>query len=157
MQSDVHYAALKAAARVAFGVAFLGGCSSAAQDGNDGVTSESAVKAPCHDASAPDAKKSCDAVIASAFPDAGPEQWVANNPGAASISAEAKACCTEKLTAKDAHASSVPYGWSCCSALDSWNNPDPTIAIACTPWGPPVPPAMKQRNADAAPPELGWV
>lgn len=148
MHSDVHLAALSAAARVAFGVAVLGGCSGAVQSGEKGADeaaySESAVNAdpPCHDppdaskepATPPDATApSCDDVIAAGFPGVNPDDYVWEKK--ADASAELTACCTQKLVETQGM---MPYRFHCCTATD-----DPAVGIACTPWGPPVPPRMR--------------
>jgi hypothetical protein len=146
MDKLTHLNALRAAARVAFGVVVLGGCSAAATE-EDAVSTESEINAkdPCPtktDASAPkpDAKPSCDAVLASAWPDGGTSFMPDEN--APPVSDDVKACCEEHLTS-DGETWNLQYRWSCCNVLDSWNNPNPQISIACTPWGPPVPPRMK--------------
>jgi hypothetical protein len=152
MRNDVHFAALGAAARVAFGVAVLGGCSGAVDEkSEEAYAGESAVNAkePCHrDAGpAPDAKQSCDQVLASAFPDAG--GWVSPSDPQPAVSDDVKACCTEQLLSTQ-ETWELKYRWQCCGVLDSWNNPNQQIAMACTPWGPPVPPPMKRRRTMAA-------
>src|SRR5690348_5864812 len=94
MRSDVHFAALRAAAKVAFSVAFIGGCAAQAAGADDatnanadgtepGTTAESDLSAKktkkktgtssdlpseCHHADASVPKLSCDQVIAVAFP-----------------------------------------------------------------------------------------
>lgn len=45
-------------------------------------------------------------------------------------------CCREELKQDVAGA---PHRWACCSAL---GDSDPEVAMACTPWGPPCPPAL---------------
>jgi hypothetical protein len=143
MRSDVHSLALRAAAKVAFSVVFLGGCSSAAtEDASDPVggegTSEADLKAGCHapakDAAAP--KLSCEQVVASAFPTEG------NYPGAKQkVSAEVQACCVELLD--QSHGALAAHRWDCCANLPA--DAGQEVGIACTPWGPPVPPRMKRR------------
>lgn len=145
MRSDVHSKALRAAAKVAFSVVFLGGCSSAAtEDANDGLvpegTSEADLKSGCHGGATKDAsppKLSCEQVVASAFPTEG------NYPGAKkSVSAEVQTCCGELL-----HKTSgalAAHRWDCCANLPADAGQD--VGIACTPWGPPVPPRMQRRS-----------
>lgn len=160
MRSDVHLAALKAAAKVAFGVLVLNGCSAATEEPtpDDTATDESAAytkkKKACHeeaDAAVEDAKPSCDAVLASTFPDAG--AFVFHNPGDPTppVSADVKACCTDELTGTDGGFGwQSKYRWACCDALGNGGGTgerDQKIAIACTPWGPPVPPSMARRRA----------
>jgi hypothetical protein len=150
MDKATHFAALRAAARVAFGVIVLGGCSAAAEK-EDAVANESEINAkdPCPSKAdsgpAPDAtptKPSCDTVLASAFPDGGDDFAASQDPNAKLVSDDVKACCEEHLT-QDDETWNLQYRWSCCGVLDSWNNPNQKISIACTPWGPPVPPKMK--------------
>lgn len=179
MRSDVHFAALKAAAKVAFSVALLNGCSGALEtegspaggDGDDyspSTTAEADIKkgskpkkslgkkpCPSEDAStAPPA--SCEAVLAAAFPNApGPYQW---EPVAQSK--EVVACCDAELTK---HPGDADYHWECCTAYDPNANDGMPHGLSpqdlmlsnahpsCTPWGPPVPPSMKRpRRAKPA-------
>lgn len=163
MRTDVHSAALRAAAKVAFSVAFISGCSSPASDladespvdNTDGVepgTSESdittAKKKPsksaqltsgCHsdkDAGAP--KLTCDQVVNAAFPTEG------NYPGKKqTVSVEVQTCCVELLTKSGGMLDH--HRWDCCANLPAGTGQD--VGIACTPWGPPVPPSMKNRRS----------
>jgi len=166
MRSDVHFAALRAAAKVAFSVAFIGGCAAQAADADEAAnadgtqpstTSESDLSAKkkaknkttkaselpsdCHhaDASAPP-KLSCDQVVAAAFP--GEDMYPGKKQ---SVSAEVQSCCLELLTDRDAGLGLglTAHRWDCCANLP--DNTDENVGIACTPWGPPVPPAMKRR------------
>jgi hypothetical protein len=161
MRNDVHGAALRAAAKVAFSVAFIGGCSAAAPDAaeNDPVTGNSdgvepgttesdlnskkkpkkpKVAAPagtsCH--GNPTTPQSCEAVVNAAFPTEG------DYPGTKqSVSTEVQACCAELLG--KSQGSLENHRWDCCANLAA--DAPKSLAIACTPWGPPVPPAMKRR------------
>jgi hypothetical protein len=148
MDKLTHFAALKAAARVAFGVVVLGGCTAAATE-EEAVSTESEInKAPCPskaDAGAkPDAKPSCENVLASAFGDAGDDFSVSQEPPKA-VSEDVKTCCHEKLTDQSEASWMFQHRWACCNVLGSWNSEDRSVAMACTPWGPPVPPSMKRR------------
>ena len=138
MRNDVHTAALKAAAKVAFSMAFVSGCSSSA--GEPTGESESAVMT-YGSPSKPDAAVSCTDVLAATFPKPGDYQW---EP--VPQSAEVVSCCKEELEAHDA---STPYRWDCCVAFDPKTGDTTGHAMACTPWGPPVPPAMKARTLRA--------
>lgn len=163
MRSDVHSAALRAAAKVAFSVAFVSGCSAPASpvDADDGVyggygegaeatepgTSESEIgtkkkrpsreaqlKTAC-DATAP--KQSCEQVVNAAFPTEG------DYPGAKQpVSAAVQTCCVELL--EKSQGALAEHRWDCCANLPA--DAGQSINIACTPWGPPVPPAMKRRG-----------
>jgi hypothetical protein len=165
MRSDTHSAALRAAAKVAFSVAFISGCSAeaggaadkdptdptAGYDDTEVATTESDLSAPkkkpastksaqlasgCHkDGSAPK-PLTCDQAINAAFPTEG------QYPGTKqSVSVQVQTCCAEMLAADDSWMST--HRWDCCANLpaDAGQN----LQIACTPWGPPVPPAMKNR------------
>lgn len=150
MRADVHSKALRAAAKVAFSVVFLGGCSSAAREGGDALDSEgnaesyeADLKSGCHeDASAPtkDAaapKLSCEQVVATAFPTEG------NYPGAKkAVSAEVQTCCVELLD--KSQGALAAHRWDCCANLPA--DAGQEVGIACTPWGPPVPPRMRRRS-----------
>lgn len=148
MDKLTHFNALRAAARVAFGVAVLGGCTAAATE-DETASSESSINAkePCPtqtDAAAPkpDAKPSCENVLASAFPDGGDDFGLSQEPPKA-VSDDVKTCCEEKLTDQSEASWMFEHRWACCNVLGSWNSPDREIAMACTPWGPPVPPRMR--------------
>jgi hypothetical protein len=163
MRNDVHGAALRAAAKVAFSVAFIGGCSAAAPDaaeadpvtGNNdnsepGTTeSDLSAKKPkkpkvappastsCH--GNPTTPPSCEAVVNAAFPTEG------NYPGTKqSVSSEVQACCVE-LIDKAQGGALTSHRWDCCANLPA-DAPQST-AIGCTPWGPPVPPRMKRMRS----------
>lgn len=154
MRHDVHAAALRAAAKVAFSTLIIGGCSSpnasiGASEGEllSGETapttaeppnseSADAATASDHDA-AP--KQDCRAVLDVAFGDAGGE-WGPNTD----LRKDVKACCIEELETGTFHA---PHRAPCCSSLD-WGMQDGlshAVMVACTPWGPPVPPPMRRR------------
>jgi hypothetical protein len=171
MRNDVHFAALRAAAKVAFSVAFVSGCSAAGSsviEGEENETTESEIntppqtgkkpaktvgKKPC--ASKDAGKPSCESVLASTFGDGG--AWPT---GDEKISAEAKACCGELVvkSMQDPTAEQSPYHWQCCSATN-WGadlNVDGGVGWACTPWGPPVPPAMKRKKVFLEEPEA-WI
>lgn len=165
MRSDVHSAALRAAAKVAFSVAFIGGCAAQTAEGEDPATTDGtgaatsaeadlsakktkknsgkATAAPgCHHADASVPKLSCDQVVNAAFPTEG------NYPGVKqSVSAEVQSCCVELLSDHDG---GLPaHRWDCCANLPA--DAGQQINIACTPWGPPVPPAMRRRVLPSTP------
>jgi len=168
MRSDVHSAALRAAAKVAFSVAFIGGCSLPAAseiadeelangangDGVEPGTSESDLiskkkkpakkptaisAAPCdkHNDAGPTQPLTCEQVVNAAFPVEG------NYPGTKqSVSVQVQTCCAELLTTDESWM--APHRWDCCANLPA--DAGQTLSIACTPWGPPVPPSMKGRT-----------
>lgn len=177
MRSDVHFAALKAAARVAFSmsvpVVLLNGCASAlepAETAESGITSDDELAASgskrgeanegkdtpssssradagaeepdaCAKADSAPPKQSCDATLAAAYPTPGDYQW---EPVAQS--SDVVACCDEELGKTNGMSQ---YRWDCCVAYDPAQSSDAgpnTLhakhGMACTPWGPPVPPSM---------------
>lgn len=162
MRANVHREALRAAAKVAFSVAFLGGCSAApdAAESDDPVTgsgdgvepgtagtNESDLRArrpqkpkvvvpsstACHGAG-PAPKPSCEAVVNAAFPTDGVYPGVKQ-----SVSHDVQTCCAELLGKPEPL---LNHRWDCCANLPA--NPPQNLAMACTPWGPPVPPAMSR-------------
>jgi hypothetical protein len=146
MQNDAHFAALNAAARVAFGVvgvAVLGACGGATERaGDDAIYAESAVKEappppPCDDAGK-EAPKSCEAVIAAGFPGVDPDAYVWEAKTGAPE--DLKACCADKLIETSGQ---MPYRFHCCTVIDPAQDPGLQLGAACTPWGPPVPPPMR--------------
>ncbi|MDF2693069.1 MAG: hypothetical protein K0S65_1452 [Labilithrix sp.] len=177
----VHAAALKAAAKVAFSMALLEGCSSpgalgggAASSDDEAVTNESAIATGSPSASSPKptrslgkkpcpstedagpAKAGCDVTLAATFPTPGPYQW---EPVAQSK--EVVACCDEELAKNGAGSN---YRWDCCVAFDPDANPNgqglgsESHGLACTPWGPPVPPSMGRARRPGANAELAaWL
>lgn len=173
MRSDVHSAALRAAAKVAFSVAFIGGCAAQTAEGEDPATADGAgaatsaeadlsakakkakknsgkaTAAPgCHHADASAPKLSCEQVVNAAFPTDG------NYPGVKqSVSAEVQTCCVELLAPSDGGVPMLAeHRWDCCANLPA--DAGQQVNIACTPWGPPVPPAMKRRALPAPAPSL---
>jgi len=157
MDNATHFAALKAAAKVAFGITVLAGCyaeTATSDEGDQTASTESdykkkaktpsATTTSCHhDAGQPAPPKSCDQVLASAFPDAGGFTWNWEKDGGAPVADDVKSCCEETLSKNFGQG---PYRWACCDALDNGASSSQNIGIACTPWGPPVPPRMRRRN-----------
>ncbi|MBX3186439.1 MAG: hypothetical protein KF819_05455 [Labilithrix sp.] len=154
--------------RVAFSVAFVTGCSSPAEGDdlldptNDPGTSESEISggknkkpgsrsqklaAGCHkEAGAP---KSCEQIVDAAFPTEGDYPGVKQD-----VSTEVQACCVELLTKSmgmmDAHR------WDCCANVDR-STASQEVNMACTPWGPPVPPAMRKTKRPTPPVPPAWL
>jgi hypothetical protein len=170
MRNDIHAQALSAAARVAFSITLLGGCSAADLAGSEptpddeptdlGSTEQAASAgkakpAPkpvakgkaCHkDVPAPKTRAQCEQTIAASFPeDAG---WPL--PDDARFSdANIIACCDLLIAAHDAEiakGNSDSFSWpertTCCGGVHQWSK-----GGTCTPWGPPVPPSMRPRLA----------
>lgn len=148
MDKLTHLNALRAAARVAFGVAVLGGCTAAAAE-EDTASSEASINTATKEkddcpskadsGAKPDAKLSCDELIAASFPGVDPDEYVWEpKPGA---SAELQACCKDQLLENGA---SMAYRFHCCTVVDrTGDDPGWQLGAACTPWGPPVPPKMR--------------
>lgn len=164
MRSDVHTAALRAAAKVAFSMAFLTGCAAATDLGagnpdndvdsdNDPGTAESDISSKkkstasklatggCTKKPTPP-KPSCEQLINAAFPTEG------DYPGTKqSVSTEVQACCADLLTKPGPDGLGMTaHRWDCCANA----TPGVEIGMACTPWGPPVPPSMKRRASRLA-------
>lgn len=170
MRSDVHSAALRAAAKVAFSVAFIGGCSAPAasdlaegEDGTygDGVepgTSESEISskkkpqpsrqlsaAPCDKHKDAGTKPlTCEQIVNAAFPTEGQYPGTKQN-----VSVQVQTCCAEHLLADNDGMGT--HRWDCCANLPPGAGQN--LSIACTPWGPPVPPSMKRRSPKRAEPK----
>jgi hypothetical protein len=152
MRRDVHLAALKAAGKVAFSVAFLAGCSSANE--TEANTDDQALRARVdaghagHDGASSDGgspscekKFTCDDLLNAAFPTPGnyPGTQIATTP-------QVQSCCHDLLvgfeSSIEGRVGSFEHRWDCCENHGESNE---GIGFACTPWGPPVPPAMKPR------------
>lgn len=159
MRRDVHLAALGAAARVAFGLAFAATACKSAQPSSAETNARSPGEGGTHaDTQAPSTPPavtpkspapSCDEVIASGFPGVDPNEYVTERRSDASPALER--CCTERLRVNGAQA---PYRFHCCSVVDysSKSLEDRnTIGAACTPWGPPAPPSMPSDFVASAP------
>lgn len=92
----------------------------------------------------------CGTLLDSAFADAG---WLDSE----TVSPDVRDCCVKELTSGMAKADPDagwisagdlgPHGWSCCQ-VTNWGSDthDQKISMACTPWGPPVPPTMQFRS-----------
>ncbi len=158
MRNDVHFAALRAAAKVAFSVASVAMVNGCATDdtGDDTAANEAALASK--DAKTPSAdtkptkpgKPSCESILASTFPVPGDYQW---EP--VPQSAEVVACCNKELAE---HGAGTPYRWDCCVAYDPnalSPGEEPSVPSAdhwpaCTPWGPPVPPSIDRLRSRRA-------
>jgi hypothetical protein len=194
MRTDVHLAALKAAAKVAFSVVLLNGCSSGAKVatvGNPGEADEASnvldgtgtgSKSPEDEAkktagrdkdagkdNTKDAGKdgtkdagkpeNCEAILTAAFPTPGDYPSEAQWEGVPHSSAVV-ACCDAELASTDGIST---YRWDCCVAFDpevSDGGMSNTLygkySMACTPWGPPVPPSMTRRRG-VTPDVAAWI
>jgi hypothetical protein len=153
MTPDIHRAALRAAAKLAL-PAFLFACGSAtpSTDTND----ESATTSSEADLSAASCSKKVDTYCNSMHPYETKEQCCKDEvadahfpakphmgPGPDTrVDALTRGCCT---VLADAATKAGTFSWpergECCAAI-GWD-----AAGTCTPWGPPVPPAMKKRSS----------
>lgn len=131
--------ALAAAVRVALGSALAVACGGRLGNETEGSTVPS--QDPSHAANAqppsvPAAQPPCDARLAEAFPDGGAPFYVNDKPLATEPALVA--CCNE-LAAKASpmtRTEAIRASGCCHVAFEGEGN-------ACTPWGPPVPPAMR--------------
>ena len=146
MDRHVHLAALRAAAKLTMGISFVAGCSStdAPAIGSDDTNLTDHAPTPASDASAPcdgstDAgAPSCESLLASAFPSPAWDDFRTYRTEAAPLptaTPEVRACC-EKITSES------EQRWECCNLLGGGDSLGSGL-LACTPWGPPVPPAMR--------------
>jgi hypothetical protein len=166
MRRDVHLAALRAASKVAFSFAVLNGCGGATSTpesanndhGNDNSGNSSDViasepsKTPGNPSQSPAPSVPADSGLADSggaacadlldktFSDTGP---TTRNPPP-----PVKACCVALIKDEIAKNSfEESHHWSCCG-VTNWGQDVPMPEdhqFACTPWGPPVPPAMTRR------------
>lgn len=133
MNHEARIAALRAAAKVAFGVAFLTGCST--ENADDG-TNDPAQEAEVKSAGTKTKKFSCIDLVNAAFPEEG------GYPGkAVKTTAEVRQCCSDILVESGGMSA---HRWDCCANHEAKD--DQKIGTACTPWGPPCPPAMRTRG-----------
>ena len=173
MRPDVHAAALRAAAKVAFSMALIGCGSAASHDpsedpayGSDEGTAQTSQgelkkrrtpKGAVCDAGKPQAtcaqqttvaakEACCEALLSKQWP--GGDDWQTSiQPGEGG--AELAACCqvvAEKVDRSWGNPDAGLGSWprtQCCSLL-GWQG-----SMACTPWGPPTPPAMKTKKKSA--------
>ena len=139
MREDVRRAALEAAAKLTVTVLALGGCTESpppqtAASASPSTTASNATAAPAS-ATTPPPEVDCEAEVKAAFPKSGAY------PGAErSVSPVVSRCCEKLLLAKG---SQWENRWDCCANLPKGSKSDNVnVRVACTPWGPPVPPAM---------------
>lgn len=104
MRADVHQAALRAAAKIAFSVVFLDACTNTTEDAKSAQASDLSNKcandgAGANDAGAPssDAAASCENVLASTFPTPG-----SYRPEPEAQSSEVIRCCDAELAVNGA-------------------------------------------------------
>ena len=147
MRRDAHRDALKVAAKVALAIGLLEGCRESLAAAPSAPTEAEAPVVETAPATTPDAYAAapaepagkvtdCRAVVYAACPVDG------EYPGERKeVADEVRTCCGHLLVAPgglDTHR------WDCCANVDEESG---AIVHACTPWGPPVPPAMNSRFA----------
>jgi hypothetical protein len=149
MRHDVHFAALRAAAKVAFSMALLNGCASEeATDGTGSNASDLTGGASSGSSGATSSGGACAEILSCAFP--GQDRY--GTPPTPE-SAEVVACCDKELDGLD-KGEGTSHRWACCAAYDPAEGKKHTGAskhlVACTPWGPPVPPSIERLRAKRA-------
>jgi hypothetical protein len=140
MKREVHAAALRATSKVVFSVAFIAGCSNGDEAEETKPVQEAQVKSNT-EAGACEGKYSCEDIVKDAFPTPG------RYPGQAATTTNlVKQCCTELLVSKRGM---IENRWDCCANHSEPSEADKeTLWMACTPWGPPVPPAMRRARRE---------
>ena len=141
MRTDVHAAALRAAAKLVFGMTSVTTLTAACAA--HAGTSAQAVTASNDGAGA---KVDCDDTLKTAFPG---EDRYQSEP--VKQTSEVVACCNKELANQAVRSG---YHWNCCAAydkLDPDGSPE-TVSrqqkgAACSPWGPPVPPKMNRARS----------
>lgn len=147
MRHDIHRQALRAAAHVALALPLLEACTRMPPPPPRAPELETATPPaapapaePATHASAddPTPARECTDVLDEAFPQ--PSDFRADAPAEPQrMSFVVEACCVEMLGNLDGQGAA--HRWDCCANLPAAAMND-AIGIACTPWGPPVPPAM---------------
>ena len=86
----------------------------------------------------------CPVVVDRFFPndpdDYAPEKTISDVPP------DVKKCCLDALSqtaSEDAKKVFAAHRWTCCRVIDNPRNS--YSGVACTPWGPPVPPSLARR------------
>ena len=134
------------AARVAFAVGLLQGCTRAvapaapAEPIDPPLSTDATPVRPEPDtlaSGAPEVPMSCEALVDVAFPV--PSEY----PGQKrDVNEEVRTCCTQLVLAN----TDAEHRWDCC-ANAAEGALQQEVGRACTPWGPPMPPAMPGRLA----------
>jgi len=147
MKHEIQREALRAAARVAFAVGLLEGCTPAVAPAVAAAPSEPppstdatpvvAEPADLYAKAEPTPPMSCEALVDVAFPV--PSEY----PGQKrDVNEEVRTCCTQLVLA----GTDAEHRWDCC-ANAAEGALQQEVQGACTPWGPPMPPAMPGRLA----------
>lgn len=145
MKDDVYLEALRATARVAFAVGLLQGCTRTVADPpapvepapSTDATPVVAEPVDVHAKAEPSVPMSCEALVDVAFPV--PSEY----PGEKrDVNEEVRTCCTQLVLGH----TDAEHRWDCC-ANAAEGALQQEVQRACTPWGPPMPPAMPGRLA----------
>jgi hypothetical protein len=154
MTRDTYERALKSAAQIAF-LSFIAGCGSATQgEASEAQTEEGATAGSealakhtscVHDPRLSD--KSCRAAIQGAYPNGDPDWYGQGTPRTPTPTSDATlAKCCEQLFFKNGSNDGTPelHNSGCCTILKLAQSS--VVGVACTPWGPPMPVAMRRRG-----------
>ena len=151
MTRDTYERALKSAAQIAF-LSFIAGCGAAPAEGAETQSDESANTAS--DALAgkscggntPTTDKSCKDAIKAAYPNGDPDWFGQGTPRKPTSTTDAQlAKCCEQVYFKNGQQNiGTPdmRNSGCCTVLR--NSHSTVLGLACTPWGPPMPVAMRR-------------
>jgi hypothetical protein len=150
MNQDIHRAALRAAAKLALGVTFVTGCSSS-DDSSRSETSDlnaAAADSGASDAAAVSCKPIFDSIVTCHSWD-GLRDYPRTRPTSVPVSGQALKDVSDCCRAALQHFGNLPEPrWECCNVLLFNGDDEPGgagLPMGCTPWGPPVPPAMRAR------------
>jgi hypothetical protein len=148
MRYDVHLHGLRAAAHVALAIPLLSSCtrsrateSRALSEPSDVSTGDSLPRVTPGDTPvASSSAVECQVLLKETFrePSAYPGQK-------RDVSPRVQTCCAELLVVSEAD----EHRWDCCANTPQ-RDTDPQVRLACTPWGPPVPPAMHRSSGGVA-------
>lgn len=156
MNASTHRRALAAAARLALATVALDACDKdraeptppapqpdAAHDHGGGEhvakadePTPSPTSAPVESSAPVDPIRECRGLVDEAFPKESQYPGEKRN-----VSAKVQTCCAELLV-HDTSDLAGRHRWDCCANLPEGDR-DPKVGMACTPWGPPVPPRMR--------------
>lgn len=145
MRRDVHLEALRIAAKVVLSIGLLEGCTPArvgepratapAPEADEPATTRA--PDPVYVDDTPPAPTDCRAAITAAFP------VPSDYPGERkNVTTAVQNCCAEAIVNHIAG----EWRWDCCANLPEVA--DNRVHMSCTPWGPPVPPAMPRRTIE---------
>lgn len=135
MRDEVLRAALSVTARLVFPAIALSGCNAkeAPPKTPAGGTEPPSPSASASNSTATEKPEfDCTALLDKTFTT--PDKYPGENKG---VAPEVQRCCEKALLASEGM---TKHRWNCCANLDKHSKPN--VGIACTPWGPPMPPPM---------------